>query len=267
MVTTGVVAFQFDAFGSRPLLHGMSGRERSLPHQGDVGHSHTTDEQSIETNRRTFLSQIGIDLPDLTIARQTHSAAVHVVTRVDRGRGLFPLFDGFPGTDGLLTNDTALAVGVIVADCVPLVVYDPRQHALAVVHAGWRGTVDAIAAVAIERMGSEYGSDPGDLVVGIGPSIGPCCYEVGEEVIEAWSIMSGSWGAKAVRRVDSAYHFDLWTANRLTLLEAGVNRRYIEDSAICVRCDADRFFSYRASRRDGVQHGRMLMVAQLCDVR
>ncbi|HUG13537.1 MAG TPA: peptidoglycan editing factor PgeF [Thermomicrobiales bacterium] len=263
MTTTGAVAFQFHSFNTMPLRHGMSGRHASAALQGDVGHSPRADETVIETNRRAFLEELGIRLPDLVVARQTHSATVRAVTRVDRGRGLFPRFDGFPATDGLMTNEPSVAVAAIVADCVPLLLYDPRQHALAVVHAGWRGTVGLIAAAAVEKMSVTYGTDPSDIVAGIGPSIGPCCYIVGEEVIDAWSAASGKWGEKAARRDRSTRYLDLWTANRLILTEAGVSRGRIEDSAVCVRCEADRFFSYRAARHDGSPHGRMMFAAQL----
>ena len=210
-----------------------------------------------------FLQASGFDVADLSVALQTHTNTVAVATSADRGRGLYPAFDGFPGTDGMVTNDVSVALGVIVADCVPLVLYDRRVHALGVVHAGWRGTVGQIGRRAVAAMTQAFDSDPEDVVAGIGPSIGPCCYEVGDEVIERWKEQAVENGQRAVIRRDSSYHFDLWNANRLSLIEAGVSRQQIDISGVCVRCDMDRYFSYRAARQGKALPGRMLMVAQL----
>lgn len=267
MEVTSIIPFQFSSLQAYPLRHGLSQRDTCRPAQGDVAHSRGSDGSSIEANRAVFLASVGIQRADLTLARQTHGSAVRVVTRDDRGRGLYPSFDGYPDTDGLITNDPAVALGVIVADCVPLVLYDPVQHAIAVVHAGWRGTVRLIGAAAIDRMASAYGSRPVDIVAGIGPSIGPCCYEVGVEVIDAWACVSETWGTDAIVQSSSSYHFDLWSANRQTLIEAGVSPERIEIGGVCVKCAADRFFSYRATRQDGAQRGSMMMAVQLDDVR
>lgn len=266
MTATQAVAFQFKSFASFPMRHGMSGRDLASPFQGEVGHSPAADPASVERNRAAFLAALGISVEALTIARQTHSTTVRRVFGSDRGRGLFPLFDGFPSTDGMMTDDPNVAIGVIVADCVPLLLYDPVNHAVAVVHAGWRGTVGLIASHAIQEMTSSFGSRPEAIRAGIGPSIGPCCYEVGNEVLDAWSSSSGAWGHSATSQVSSAYHFDLWAANRLALMHDGVPVQNIETSATCVNCLSDRYFSYRASRSRGIQHGRMLMVVQLDDI-
>jgi polyphenol oxidase len=257
------VGFQFHSLRAHPLHHGMSRRNPAYGLQGDVGHSAQSDPAIIEQNRTCFLTAVGVDPRDVAVGKQTHGTIVRVVGFEDRGRGLYPAFDGFPATDGLVTDDSSVAIGVIVADCVPILLYDRRMHAAGVVHAGWRGTTGLIAAEALRVMATAFGTSPGDIIAGIGPSIGPCCYEVGDEVIDAWRDASRTWGARAVIRGETSYHFDLWTANRRILVESGVPRNQIEDSAVCVRCQADRYFSYRATRQDGHQHGRMMMVAQL----
>jgi YfiH family protein len=187
---------------------------------------------------------------------------VAVATLPDRRRGQPPRFDAFPATDAIVTDVPAVAPGVFVADCVPLLLYDPRQHALGVVHAGWRGTVALIAAAAVARMTEAFGTRPAELLAGIGPSIGPCCYEVGDEVIAAWRAADVERAEAAVSRPES-YHFDLWMANRLALERAGVPRRRIEWSGRCVRCERERFFSYRAASQGLAAPGRMLLAAQL----
>lgn len=263
MTINGHVAFRFATLADQPIVHGMSGRRPGAGHDGDVGHGRETTSEVIEENRTAFLNSLPIEPEALTIGRQTHGSHVKVVDVGSRGRGRYPDFDGFPATDGLVTTDPSAALGVIVADCVPLILYDPVAHALGVVHAGWRGTVGGIAGAAVESMRNEFGSDPGNIRAGIGPSIGPCCYEVGPEVIDAWRNVGVDPDGDAVAAGGS--HFDLWSANRATLIAAGLVADYIEVSAICVRCQLGRFFSYRAARSGVATAGRMLMVAQLSE--
>lgn len=257
------VAFRFSSLAEMPLVHGMSGRRHGSGHDGDVGHGRGTEPETIESNRTAFLAALRVAPEALTVGRQTHGARVEVVDAKSRGRGRYPAFDGFPATDGLVTNDPSVALGVIVADCVPLVIYDPRAHAVGVVHAGWRGTVAGIAAVAVRTMRNQFGSDPALLRVGIGPSIGPCCYEVGTEVRDAWRDTGVDPNESAIAK--NGAHFDLWTANRLALASVGVDERHIETSGVCVRCQVDRYFSYRAAGTGAATAGRMLMVAQLTE--
>lgn len=261
-VQRSAVAFRFSSFSQLPLRHAMSGRLPDAPHEGSIGHARDTVDDDVEANRHTFMDAATIDLEALTLGRQTHGSTVQVVTAEHRGRGMYPVFDGFPETDALVTDDPSVAIGVVVADCVPILLYDSEHHAVGVVHAGWRGTVGNIAGATVETMTRAYGTRPERLVAGIGPSIGPCCYEVGEDVVGAW-LAAELTSESAVVRVDSGYHFDLWTANRKCLVAAGVPRRSIEDSGLCTRCRIDRFFSYRGAKQGLLPHGRMLLAAQL----
>lgn len=257
------VAFRFDGFRQLPLRHAMSGRVPDAAAEGDLGHGPNTDDRVIEANRAAFVEAAGFAMSDLVISRQTHGTRVEVVSAEHRGRGLFPAFDGFPATDAMVTNDPTVALGTIVADCVPILLYDRRQHAIGLAHAGWRGTIAGIAAEAVRTMTVAFGTDPADIVAGIGPSIGPCCYEVGDEVIAAWRGAQTTDQDRAIVKAGARYHFDLWAANWLVLRQAGVPGRQIEYSAQCVRCEHDRFFSYRATRQIGMAPGRNLMIAQL----
>ncbi len=261
MTPDGQVVFRFDSLAGMPIIHGMSGRRPGDGHDGDVGHGRGTTPEVIEANRTAFLDAVAIAPDALTVGRQTHGTRVEVVDAVSRGRGRFPEFDGFPATDGLVTADPTVALGVIVADCVPIVIYDPVAHAVGVVHAGWRGTVGGIAVEAVETMKRAFGSNPADLIAGIGPSIGPCCYQVGDDVIEAWNASELDRTGAAV--CAGGTHFDLWSANRIALAAAGVDERRVEISGVCVRCQIERYFSYRAAGSGAATAGRMLMVAQL----
>ncbi len=144
--------------------------------------------------------------------------------------------------DALITSQPDVTVSVRTADCYPILLVDPEVRAVAVVHAGWRGTAGRIVARTLDRMRVEFGTDARQVFAAIGPGIGECCYEVGEEV-------AAQFGRTAAGKLDLA------AENRKQLLSAGVAESRIELLSHCTRCDADRFHSYR---RDGEQAGRMI---------
>jgi YfiH family protein len=143
--------------------------------------------------------------------------------------------------DALLENKPGAAVAVKTADCIPILLVDPRHRAVAAVHAGWRGTVAAIAARAVASMGEHFGTEPPDLAAAIGPGIGQCCYEVGPEVAQ-------HFGEASRTRIDLA------GANRQQLIQAGVSPARIYTADLCTMCSPAEFHSYR---RDREQAGRM----------
>lgn len=264
-VQRGLLEFQFSQFRNQPIVHGMSGRRPGAPAEGDIAYSPVSDPADIALNRQTFFEELGLDLASLTVGRQVHGNTVKSVVASDRGRGQPPAFDGFPDTDGLITSVPGITLGVIVGDCVPIVLYDPRQHVAALVHAGWKGTVGSIAQHAVEAMKDGYKCRSRTILAGIGPSIGPCCYEVGDEVVRAWLDSGTPDAQRAIETRDGRSYFDLWTANRLTLLAAGVQRTNIEDSAMCTQCERTRYFSRRAVVAGGSRRGSQMMVVQLQD--
>ncbi len=255
--------FQFASFASFPLRHAMSRRRSDAPSEGDVGYARDTITEHITANRSAFLDAAGFALADVVLGRQVHGETVSLVEEADRGRGQPPGFDAIPATDGLVTASPSVAPAIIVADCVPVLLYDPTQHALGVVHAGWRGTVAGIAARAVAKLTQEFGTNPADIRAGIGPSIGVCCYEVGNEVIDAWEARGVVESASAWEERQPRPHFDLSTANELLLEQAGVPAANIETARICTRCHGDDWFSHRAAMAGERPRGRMIMVAQL----
>lgn len=258
-----LLTFQFSQLRKHPLIHGMSGRNPDAPAEGDIAYSPVTDPADAGKNRLTFFNDLGLDLNSLTLGKQVHGNRVVPVLNSDMGRGQPPAFDGFPDTDGLVTAETGLTLGIIVGDCVPIVLYDYRKHVVGLVHAGWRGTVAQIAAQTIDIMKRGYSCRPASIVAGIGPSIGPCCYEVGDEVIEAWMDNGLPYARHAVHHRDGKQYFDLWTANRQILLNAGVRRTNIEDSAICTQTNHHEYFSRRAFMAGESRKGSQMMVVQL----
>jgi len=165
--------------------------------------------------------------------KQIHSNVAHVA---DRPTGC--VGEG----DALLTNEVGLTVSIRTADCYPILLADPEHRAVAAIHAGWRGTAAGIAGEAINRMQNVYGSRAESIYAAIGPGIGVCCYEIGEEVARKFGM-------------PNAGRLDLAAENRKQLIAAGVPEAQISTVARCTYCDADRFFSYR---REGERAGRMI---------
>lgn len=163
--------------------------------------------------------------------------------------------------DGIITDLPDLPLTQRYADCTPLLVYDPRQHVIGMGHAGWRGTVDGMAAALVQALHDTFGSRPADLVAVVGPAIGPCCYEVGDEVTAA--VRHTFPAAASLLTVPEASvtgkpHFDLWAANAWQLHRAGVEQ--VEVAGICTRCQHETFFSHRG---DGPLTGRFGAVMML----
>jgi len=167
--------------------------------------------------------------------------------------------DAVSDTDALVTADPGTVLAVLVADCVPLVLYDPRAHVLACVHAGWRGTVARVAGAALAAMRS-LGSQPRDVIAGLGPAVAPDRYQVGGDVLAA---VQGAFGpdAASVIRPDRAgkWLLDTWAANRLVLRESGVRDDHMHTAAVPTGAAAGRFFSHREAQ----PCGRFAAVARL----
>jgi YfiH family protein len=201
------------------------------------------DQAAVQENIRRACAALGLCRTDVVSPNQRHTANVRRVGQADRGQL-------FPGYDALITDERGVPLLLRYADCTPVLVYDPVHHALAVIHSGWRGTVQGAPRAAVEALAREYGSRPADLVAAVGPSIGPCCYEVGTDVIDATrraferpgELLSPS---KRDPHDETHRHFDLWAANHRLLAAAGV--RHIEVAEICTACHTDDFYSYRAS--------------------
>jgi YfiH family protein len=194
-------------------------------------------------NRRIFFAQVGISEHDLAIPVQCHS---NNVLKVDT-----------PGEyrecDALITNTIHVALVVTVADCVPILLFDPINRAVGAIHAGWRGTIGLIVKRAVEKMKAEYSTDPAQMLAYIGPSAGVCCYEVGGEV----AVMFGN---KVVPFNKKKTFLDLKKENMFQLMQLGVLASNFEVSSSCTICERKMFHSFR---RDGRKAGRMMAVISM----
>ena len=243
----------FDAFDVDVMVttrHGgvSSGSYASLNlglHVGDA-------EADVLENRHRAAVALGADPGDFVFCVQAHGPNVHVVSAEDRGRGTLTQQDAVPGTDALVTAEPGVALTVMVADCVPIVLYDPAAHVLACVHAGWRGTVARVSEAAVAAMRA-LGSRPEHIIAGLGPAIAPDRYQVGEDVRQAAVDGLGDHAAERVIRPDGTgrWLFDLWAANRIVLREAGVPDENLHVAQIPTGSDPGLFFSDREVRPCG----------------
>jgi len=240
--------FQFANLSSVPgLAHAIttrvggvsSGRCESL----NVSYSVGDEAENVDENVRRISEAVGTRRDDLFSAYQVHGRAVTVVDADTPPR---------PRCDVLITSSPRRTLMLRFADCTPVLLVDPKQRAAAAVHAGWRGSAARAAGAAVSALREVFGSRPGDILAGIGPAIGPCCYTVGPDVVEAFGDRPELFHDRKL---------DLWEANRQALIEAGLEPSSIEMARLCTRCESDRFFSHRAN--GGQPAGRFAALIRL----
>ena len=203
--------------------------------------------------RLTLAMQLGVDLDDLIMPRQTHSCRVAVIDDGFRSMDIDKQEVALEGVDALVTSLKGVVIGVNTADCVPIVLADEQAGVIAVAHAGWRGTVGRIVKNVVEEM-CRQGASANHIQAAMGPSICQECFEVGDEVVEAFKQAHFNLDDVVARNtVTGKAHIDLRAANRAVLVAAGVSMDNIALSQHCSRCEHDRFFS---ARRLGINSGR-----------
>ncbi|MFR2188620.1 MAG: peptidoglycan editing factor PgeF [Blautia sp.] len=245
--------FTFPAFDELPgIIHGFSSRlggvSEGFLSSMNLSFSRGDEPERVRENFRRIAESIGFSEKDLVFSMQTHTANVRRVGREDCGRGLErPV--GYCDVDGLVTNEPGVVLATFYADCVPLFFVDPVHHCIGLSHSGWRGTVGKIGKATVETMAREFGSEPGDLLAAVGPSICQECYEVSEEVIGLFreNFAEELWPKLFYRKANGHYQLNLWEANRLIFQEAGILPQHITVTDICTACNPELLFSHRAS--------------------
>ncbi|RCW46549.1 peptidoglycan editing factor PgeF [Paenibacillus prosopidis] len=213
------------------------------------------------TNRQILTETIGWPFDTWTCAEQVHGNRVFQVTEADRGKGRASLDDVIADCDAIMTDVPNVLLASFYADCVPLYFYDPEHRAAALAHAGWKGTVQQIAAETIQAMAQAYGSNPQTLVAAIGPSIGSCCYEIDgiviakvEQLIDELNL-SGETAETMMKLSDNGKaNLNLKEINRQIMIKAGILPIHIEITQWCTGCRRDLFYSHR---KEGGLTGRM----------
>lgn len=267
----------FDAFapysdvcaGFSTRLGGVSrGHLKSL----NLGFDLEKHRENVLENYRRITKAMGIKPQQLVLTKQVHETNVRIADENDCGKGILKERD-YNSADGLITDKKGVALTVFGADCVPLLFLDPEKKVIATAHAGWRGTVGNIAGNVLEKFRDHYKCDLNNIIVAIGPSICPECYEVGPDVAERFAEKYPDADTKTYRvtgeyRTDKIivrgkgdrYYLNLWLANRVNLTEAGVCPDNIRLSGFCTMCRQDLFYSHRGSSgKRGVMAGFIML--------
>lgn len=231
----------------------------------NLGFNRGDDPKPVKENYRDMCEALSIPMEKLVFTKQTHLCNIRKVSAKDCGNGIMRE-NAFTDIDGLMTDEPGVPLVVFTADCVPLFFYDREKHAIALVHAGWRGTVHGIAAETVRRMSQEYGSVPSDILVAVGPSICRECFEIGPEVAEefekAFPVPMDEEGSILFHGRGDRFQADLWAANRWYLESAGVPRKNITMSDLCTMCRPQMFFSHRATNGQRGSNAGFLMLAE-----
>lgn len=201
-------------------------------------------QENVRKNFEIICSAIGVDHHNIVFSDQTHRNGIHIATADDLGKGIYRESD-ITDADGLVTVERGVPLCTFYADCVPLFFLDPHKKIIASVHSGWKSTLLKIGKEAVKAMIS-LGSNPQDILAAIGPSIGPCHFEVGQDVAEQFT---GTFGFDIVdRTVGDKTYIDLWKTNVNILLESGIKDDNITLAKTCTYCNKDRFYSYRGDQ-------------------
>lgn len=263
----GMSFYQAPAFAATGLVeHGFTGRAGGVsegPHASlNMAFSVGDRTGNVIKNRERACRGLGMDCRKLVAGRQVHGEGIEVVSRQQSGRGALSYEDCFPDTDALITGVPGLPLASFYADCVPLFFLDPEHKVVALAHAGWWGTVFKIGLGTVNRMAEVFGTDPKKCLAWIGPSIGPCCYEVDARVMDHFTDELLDGGEIARPRAREKWLLNLWEANRRILLKAGLRPDNITVAGSCTACHTGNFFSYRAQ---GGVCGRMAALIMLKD--
>ena len=202
--------------------------------------------EAVMENYRRIADALDMRVEDMVLSDQTHTTNVRVVTEEDRGKGILKPQD-YSDVDGMITNVPGLVLVTAYADCVPLYFVDPVKKAIGLSHSGWKGTVGHIGQKTVKRMQEVYGSNPENIIAAIGPSICQSCYEVSEDVAEAFRANFTEEEAEDILldKGNGKYQLDLWKANWYVLTDAGIRPEHLAVTDLCTACHPELLWSHR----------------------
>lgn len=236
----GLNLWQFDRLSNEPQIKHFVTDRNTLAERDDftLSYSSHPDRDVIKTNRSRLAFSMGVEEDQLFMPQQVHKTRiVHVSQNTSK--------EELKETDALITDEKNICIAVMSADCVPVLLYDKRHHAIAAVHSGWRGTVARILEKTLREMKSSFGTNGKDIIACIGPSVSQESYEVGEEVRDEVHKAFGREHSLMIHHSDTKAKLDLWKANQVQLIEFGVPQTQIEISDLCTVKNNNHFFSAR----------------------
>ena len=244
---------KFSTFPDDIVTHAVSTRQGGVSHAPFDGLNlalHVGDKaENVIANRKKFAQSLGFDIADIVTPNQVHGEKIFRVDELYRGRGSTNYADSIPETDALITDVPKLPLMLCFADCVPIFFVDVDNRAIGLAHGGWRGTFKKIAAKTLLKMSDEFGTRPENCLIGIAPSIGACCYEVGGEVVSKCKEIFPANVDELLTERDGKIFLDLWRANVVQLLEVGALAENIDVAGECTCCNDGWYFSYRAAHQ------------------
>lgn len=251
-LSKNVPLIRFPALSNFDFInHGFSTRLGGVS-EGEYGTMNLSFErgdnkENVIENYNRICNSLGLEPSDLIFSDQVHNTKIHVVTEADKSRS--PYEKRLEGMDGLITNVPNLTLVTSYADCVPLFFVDPVHKAIGLSHSGWKGTAHKIGLKTVKAMQEQFGSNPGELITVIGPSICNECYEISEDVAKAFmnNFSPQETNHFLYKKNNEKYQLDLWLANKYIMLEAGIKEEHISISNLCTCCNSSLFFSHRAS--------------------
>lgn len=254
IVTKGeVVYLTFPILDRTKLVkHGFSTRiggvSEGMFSSMNLSFSRGDREEHVRENFRRMASALETDTECMVFSDQTHTTNVRIITQADRGKGIHSPLD-YTDVDGLVTNERGVMLVTFYADCVPVFLVDTKHNAIGLCHSGWRGTVGKISQETLRVMKETYQTEAEDVIAAIGPSICQDCYEVSKDVILEVEKGFGREGMKelAYKKENGKYQLDLWRANEIALMQAGVPACRIQTTDICTCCNSRYLFSHRAT--------------------
>ncbi len=228
----------------------LGGVSKGIYSSMNLSYTRGDEKSAVDENFRRIAGALQCGLGDIVCSDQTHTTNVRVVNECDRGKGIVCPKD-YTDVDGLITNVEGIVLATFYADCVPLFFIDVKNRAIGLSHSGWRGTVGRMGQITVDAMHREYGTRPEDVFAAIGPSICQDCYEVSEDVADAFRkefCKEGQIDEILLSKGNDKYQLDLWRANQIILEEAGIAPQKIQVTDICTCCNPDYLFSHRASQ-------------------
>ena len=254
MEKNGIRYLQFPALSATEVCRHLFSTRIGGVSEGDLGsmnlsYTRGDKKENVDENFRRIADILECEPDDFVLSHQTHTTNVRVVTEADRGKGITRERD-YEEVDGLITNVPGIVLSTFYADCVPLYFLDPVKKAIGLSHSGWRGTVNKMGKVTVNKMAEEYGCNPKDLVAVIGPSICVDCYEVSMDV--AQEFMTAFADAENLDKIvipknEEKAMLNLWQANLAVLIEAGIPKENITLPDLCTSCNKELLFSHRAT--------------------
>jgi YfiH family protein len=253
-VNQGVRYFYFDSLPAQKVTHAILTRQGGVsPEPWDslnVGGTVGDERPRVIENRLRSFKALGRDPHSMFDVWQVHSADVVIANSPHN------FTPPEVKADAMIADNPQVTLFMRFADCTPILLFDPTKSAIGIIHAGWVGTVKRVAVETVKAMTAAFGSDPADILAAIGPSIGPDHYEIGQDVITRVCEVFHEDAKYLLSKNGGRTHFDLWEANRLSLIQAGV--RQIEIAEICTACHPEDWYSHRAQKGKTGRFGALI---------